>query len=42
MTDKPLEPPDHLGPEGPTHEYDRPTDPDEPEGGPVQEQPSQG
>lgn len=42
MTDKPLEPPDHLGPEGPVQEDDPPTDPDEPEGGPVTDQPPQG
>jgi hypothetical protein len=42
MTDKPLEPPDHLGPEGPVHEDDPPADPDEPdepEGGSVQDPP---
>lgn len=42
MTDKPIEPPDHLGPEGPVTKDDPPADPDEPEGGPVAEQPPQG
>ena len=34
MTDTPLEPPDRLGPEGPVHEDDPPTEPD---GGPVKD-----
>jgi len=39
VTDTPLEPPDHLGPEGPVNEDDPPIDPDEPEGGSVEDPP---
>jgi hypothetical protein len=39
VTDTPLEPPDEQGPEGPVHEDDPPKDPDEPEGGSVDNPP---
>jgi hypothetical protein len=39
MTDLPLEPPDHIGPEGPVHGDDPPTEPDEPDGGSVENPP---
>jgi hypothetical protein len=39
MTDKPLEPPDHQGPEGPVQEDDLPAEPDEPDGGSVDDPP---
>jgi hypothetical protein len=39
MTDLPLEPPDHIGPEGPVHEDDPPSEPGEPDGGSVEDPP---
>jgi hypothetical protein len=39
VTNTPLEPPDHQGPEGPVHEDDPPIEPGEPEGGSVEDPP---